>query len=238
MQEITVILPAYEEADNLTILLPKIQQALHKASLEYCIIVVDTMESTDNTPTICKEYGACYVNRLGGNNYGDAIRTGIQSVKTPWTVIMDADGSHDPEDIPRLYEEAQNGNSIVIGSRYTEGGSSHNGNILRFMSFMVNLVYRFVFRINAKDVSDSYRIYDTQKLQSLQLSSDNFDIVEEILILFSVKYKDFRLKEIPIYFNKRIHGESKRNLVKFIFSYIGSIIRMYRIKRQATRVEK
>lgn len=60
--------------------------------------------------------------------------------------------------------------------------------------------------------------------------SENFDIVEEILILFNVVYPDFALAEVPIFFNKRMHGESKRDLVRFAFSYIRSMFRLMRIK--------
>ena len=233
--KISVVLPAYKESENLKVLLPKITDTLRDMEITSEILVVDTMQPTDDTSAVCKEAGAVYLHRRGGDAYGDAIRTGVEMAQGEWVVVMDSDGSHDPKDIPRLYEQAQDGYDVVIGSRYTRGGDSHNGFILKSMSFMVNFVYRFVFGIKVKDVSDSFRVYQADRLKALSLSCDNFDIVEEILILFNVKYMDFRVTEVPIYFNKRVHGESKRDLVKFIFSYISSIVRLWKIKKRAEK---
>ena len=98
------------------------------------------------------------------------------------------------------------------------------------MSLIVNTCYRIVFSLKVKDVSNSFRIYKSDMLKSVNLECNNFDIVEEILIKLSSKYKNIKIKEIPIYFNKRLYGKSKRHLIRFIFSYIFSIIKLYRIK--------
>ena len=233
---ITVVLPAYKEEENLRVLLPQMQTALADLPCESHVLVVDTMSPTDKTAEVCAENAVQYVNRVGGNNYGDAIRTGIQQSDSEWIVIMDADGSHNPRDIAKLYQKATEHHDIVIGSRYIHGGNSHNGLVLKAMSFIVNFTYRIVFHIKAKDVSNSFRIYRTERLKPLPLISENFDIVEEMLILFSVSYPDFSLAEIPIYFNKRMHGESKRDLLRFALSYISSMFRLLKIKFTHKRV--
>jgi dolichol-phosphate mannosyltransferase len=233
--QIAVVIPAYEEAENLEILLPEIHEAVKKTGCEYTITVVDSLEKTDNTEQVCQQNQVVYLPRKGGNNYGDAIRTGIGEADGDYIVIMDADGSHDPKDIIRLYEEAKKGFDIVIGSRYIEGGDTHNGFILKAMSLTVNYAYRFVFRLKVKDVSNSFRIYETAKLKELCLSCDNFDIVEEILILLVTKHKDIKIAEIPIYFDKRVYGKTKRDLFRFILSYIVTMSRLYRIKKRALK---
>ena len=98
------------------------------------------------------------------------------------------------------------------------------------MSLIVNICYRTVFSLKVKDVSNSFRIYKSEMIKSINLECNNFDIVQEILIKLSRKYKNIKIKEIPIYFNKRLYGKSKRHLIRFIFSYIFSIIRLYKIK--------
>lgn len=228
---ISVILPSYQEADNLNKVLPSLKKVLEELNIPHEIVVVDTMESMDTTESVCQNFKVRYVRRRNGNLYGDAIRTGIQDAKYDRIVVMDADGSHNPEEIRNFYENFQKYNyDLIIGSRYISGGNSHNSVILKMMSYMVNLVYRVIFNLNIKDVSDSYRMYNASKLKSVELECNNFDIVEEILIKLKLRYPKLSIKELPIYFNKRLYGESKRDLVKFVVSYIGTIIKLYKIQ--------
>lgn len=232
-KEITVFLPAYKEAENLKILLPEISEILAESGVAYEILVVDTMESMDDTKEVCKSAGVRYINRRNGNSYGDAVRTGIEEARGDFIVTMDADGSHEPESILNLYWEAvASGVDMVIGSRYCKGGYTHNGFVLRSMSAILNLTYRLLFRLKVRDVSDSYRIYKAARLKSISLECNNFDILEEILVRMNYRYPDFKVTEIPINFQRRKYGTSKRNLVKFVFSYLVTIKRLLQIKRQ------
>ena len=230
MTEISVVMPCYKEADNLKILLPKILEALNGISPDIEILVVDTQAPKDQTPEICAQFsGVKYVPRHGGDNYGDAVRTGIEASSGKYVVFMDSDGSHNPEDISALYSSIKsNGADIVIGSRYMKGGETDNPFVLRLMSKILNVCYRIAFWLDVYDVSDSFRIYDGEKLRSIKLVCDNFDIVEEILIRFRKKFPAAKMTETPIKFSKRLYGESKRDLLRFILSYLGT---MYRLKR-------
>lgn len=234
MSGISVVLPAYQEEENLRAILPKLRECLQ--GRDYEIIVVDAKEPLDNTREVCEENDCAYVPRTGGEYYGDAIRTGIARAQKAYTVVMDADGSHDPADILRFYEEMESGSwDLVIGSRYCKGGHTDNPWVLRAMSRILNLAYKLVFHLSVEDVSDSYRMYKTSQLKKLKLTCQNFDIVEEILILLNVQNRNFRVKEVPIVFNKRAAGESKRDLVKFIFSYLSTMRTLMRRQRIAKK---
>ena len=231
---ISVVLPAYQEAENLKNILPNLHKVL--ASVDHEILVIDTMEPMDNTREICLANDVRYVPRTGGNFYGDAIRTGFASATGKYTVIMDADGSHDPREILNFLEVMEQGKTdLVIGSRYCKGGYTDNNFILRFMSWALNVTYRVLFGLKVKDVSDSFRMYKTEQIQKVQFECDNFDIVEEILIKLSYTFQPYVIRELPISFNKRAAGESKRDLVKFIFTYITTIQKLLRIKRSAVK---
>ena len=143
---------------------------------------------------------------------------------------MDADGSHDPKSICKLYNKANVGYDLVIGSRYIKGGKTDNNFILKLMSWILNVTYKFIFNLKVNDCSNSFRLYKSEKLKKLNLVCNNFDIVEEILIKLNYMNKDFSIKEIPIRFNKRDKGESKRDLFKFIFSYLKTMKRLKEIK--------
>lgn len=227
--KISVIIPAYKEADNLRILLPKIESVLSSIE-EFEINIIDTQQPTDDTEQVCSANNVNYIRRIGGNTYGDAIRTGIQSAKHEYTLIMDADGSHSPEAITDLTKEADLFD-LTIGSRYIDGGKTDNPAILIFMSMVVNICFRLVLGINVRDISDSFRLYKTNDLKKLQLQCSNFDIVEEILIKLATYNNNYRIREVPITFNKRQFGESKRDLVKFAISYIFTLYKLFRIKQ-------
>lgn len=229
---ISIVIPAYHEAENLRVLLPAIHVALSDLKLPYEILVVDTMTPTDDTKDICLQENALCIQRENGNFYGDAISTGIRRAQYAKTAVMDADGSHDPKDIVRMYDTMrQESLDLVIGSRYIRGGNSHNGPVLKLMSLTVNLIFRTVFQIRARDVSNSFRLYDSGKLKQIPLECRNFDIVEEILIKLRRRNENFRMKEIPIFFARRKAGKSKRNLFAFACSYLKTIWHLYRVCR-------
>lgn len=100
------------------------------------------------------------------------------------------------------------------------------------MSWMLNVAYRVIFNLKVKDVSDSFRMYKSEQIKALQFECDNFDIVEEILIKLNLAAASFRVKEVPISFNKRAAGESKRDLLKFIKSYFVTMRRLLDIQRK------
>lgn len=225
-KELSVIIPAYLESENLRVLLPRLMDSLKGMQLAFDVIVVDTMEPKDETPAVCRQFGALYFNRKNGNNYGDAIRTGIEHAEGAYTIFMDADGSHAPEFVKTLYDNRSLGD-VVIASRYVEGGDTDNGKLLIFMSLFVNVIYSFVLGLHCKDVSNSFKLYKTDDLKSLSLKCNNFDIVEEILFrLKQKKGKSLRIKEIPFAFKKRMFGETKRNLFFFMLSYVVTLFKL------------
>lgn len=231
--DISIVLPAYKEAENLKKILPLIHRSLKNVRLDYEILVIDTTEKEDDTEEVCRSRHAHCIPRQGGNLYGDAVRTGFAHAAGRYIVVMDADGSHNPDDILRFYNEMEKkGYTLVIGSRYCKGGRTDNNFVLRFMSWMLNVTYRTVFGLEVKDVSDSFRMYDAVYVKQLALECDNFDIVEEILIKLKYSVKNFEVREIPISFQKRAAGESKRDLVKFMGSYVKTMQKLLRIKKQ------
>lgn len=234
MMNISVIIPAYKEKENLEVLLPKLQNVLGKINEKHEILVVDTQEKMDCTNEVCQKFHVKYLNRENGNFYGDAIRTGIKEAIGEKIVIMDADGSHDPKYLIEMYEVSK-ANDLVIGSRYVKNGKTENSLILIFMSLMVNVMYRLFLHLKVKDVSNSFRVYDGKKLKSIDITCSNFDLVEEILIKIILKYPRLTVKEVPIEFKKRLYGKSKRDLLKFILSYIVTMQRLVRIKGEFRR---
>ena len=94
------------------------------------------------------------------------------------------------------------------------------------MSYVLNLTFRIAFNIKAKDVTNSFRLYRRSVLTPLHLESDDFDILEEILIKAAIRQPGLRIGEVPVTFERRKAGESKRKLVQFAFGYIKTLQRL------------
>lgn len=223
--DLSVILPAYEEADNLQWLLPELKKILGDLYITFEIIVVDTEKPYDATAEICFINKVCHIPRRGGSSYGSAVRTGIANSRGNYILLMDADGSHSPSYIPFLWAERQQ-YDLVIASRYIAGGTTENPWILIVLSHLVNISFRLILSLPCHDISNSFRLYMGEWLRDISLVSDGFDIVEEMLVKMIVTFPDLRIKEIPTNFAKRQAGTTKRNLLIFALLYITTLYRL------------
>ncbi len=235
MRSITVVLLAYQEADNLRMLLPRIHEAMAETGAEYEILVVDTKTPLDDTPQVCQDLGARYVNQTG-KGFADAFRTAIANAEKELFLIMDSDGSHNPAYIPaicRKYEEE--GCDVVIGSRYVKGGKTFDKKCSVLMSKILNGVFRLALGIRAKDISTDFRLYKTAALKAVTLKNENYDVLQEVLLKLRLNKRDLKIGEVPITFEQRKFGESKRRLIPFILDYIRSLFRLtaMRIRNKA-----
>ncbi|OGG59103.1 hypothetical protein A3C89_01695 [Candidatus Kaiserbacteria bacterium RIFCSPHIGHO2_02_FULL_50_50] len=223
--KLSIIIPSYLEEENLRILLPRINSVLKTIAVPSEVLIIDTETPLDSTAEACALYGARYIPRVGGNRYGDAVRTGIHAAQGEYCIFMDADGSHTPEFIEKLFAERERAD-VIIASRYIDGGDTDNGKVLVLMSWIVNAVYALVLGLNCKDVSNSFKLYHREELQALDLRCHNFDIVEEMLFKLKKRNKKLHILELPYTFKKRMFGSTKRNLVAFMVSYGWTLIRL------------
>lgn len=238
---ISLVLLCYQEAENLKVLLPQIRQHLDDSGEEYEIIVVDTQKPTDDTRQVCAAFDARYINQEEPH-FGGAFRTGIKHARHEKFLIMDSDGSHRPEYIPAIITKYNEGiYDIVIGSRYVKGGKTFDSKTSVLMSRTLNTIFRLCLGIRAKDISTDYRMYSTSQLKRVRLTCENYDVLQEVLLKLKLKKlrktgKNLSIGEVPIVFDKRLFGNSKRQLAKFIGSYIKTLIYLtgIRIRHAAT----
>jgi dolichol-phosphate mannosyltransferase len=227
---LTVVIPAFDEEANLRWLIPEVLKELRNLrSVESKILVVMRADESDSSLSGVRSLGASAIRRVGDNSFGSAIKTGIASSlnSTTHILFMDADGSHSPNTILKLWVTAIDTNAdVVIASRYTEGGSTSNSFLQIQMSRILNLIYALVLGINVKDVSTNFKIYKTSIFLGIVLKCKNYDIVEEMLLKTSRRNGPLKIIEIPDHFEKRKFGESKRKLTLFIASYILTLFKL------------
>ena len=223
---ISAILLAYKEEENLRVLLPEIKSYVEMCGEPYEMIVVDAAEPGDNTAEVCASHDVFYINQEEPG-FGGAFRTGIKYAKMDKFLILDGDGSHPPKYIPDIHREFVEENcDVVIGSRYVKGGKTDDSKTSVWMSHILNLTFRICLGIKAKDISTDYRMYDTNQLKKVQLISTNYDVLQEVLLKLKLNNKSLKIGEVPIHFQKRLFGDSKRQLFKFIVSYIKTLFRL------------
>lgn len=225
MPDLSLIIPSYAEEENLRLLIPRIKEACTRVADSYEILVVDTMEPMDGTPLLCEQEGVRYLPRLGGNRYGDAVRTGIKKSSGDHVIFMDADGSHPPHFLSELYER-RNDADVIVASRYVSGGHTENSKVLIMMSLMVNIGFRIVLGLKCKDVSNSFKLYRGDAIRSLKLKCHNFDIVEEILVRLARADRKLSILEVPFHFKQRMFGKTKRSLSAFVLSYFVTLVKL------------
>ena len=220
--DLSIVIPTLNESENLKSLIPEIKNIVyHKLNFE--IIIIDGVDIDEATFKIAKENKVKYFNRSPNNDYGNAVRIGIQKSSGVSTLFMDGDYSHEPRFILDLYKFKNN--DVVIASRYVSGGKTDNLFFSEFLSKILNLFYSIVLNLNLKDVSNSFKLYETYKLKKLKLVCNHFDIIEEIIFKLKLNFKNLKIVEIPYHFKQRKYGKTKRNFF-IVVAYLFSILRL------------
>jgi len=218
---VAVMLPTYCEAENIESLIHEIQEL----KLDLTIAVIDD-SSPDGTADIVKnlqeKYGNIHlVSRPAKLGLGTAITAGFQYMlklrKVPdYIVTMDADYSHNPQDIPKLIYNAKQGYDLVIGSRYYPGGKivGFSGR-RRLISRFANLIAAIVIGLKIRDYTSGFRCYSKSYAKNVlpELHSQTYEIQIETIKQSSLH--GFNVKEIPITFVNRKRGKSKLTRTEF-----------------------
>jgi len=238
--QLSVVVPALREAENLARLLPRLHQVLSglvgtnppenalaraEAAVEYELIVVDN-HSQDETARVCAENGAMLVHQEAPG-YGGALWAGFARASGEFILTMDADLSHIPTFIPTMWERRTEA-EVVIASRYVEGGSAEMPLYRHLLSIVLNVVYTRLLDLPVKDISSGFRLYRASVLKDLDLRSTDFDALEEILI--KCYASGCRIREVPFRYVPRSEGRSKVKLLQFGASYLRTLIRMWRLR--------
>ena len=221
----SILIPSYNEYENLKILIPEILDSLKNVNYEHELIIIDRVDENKNTMSLCHELDVTYVNRIGGDRYGDAVRTGINYAKSEVIIFMDADGSHDPVEILKLMEMIQKCD-IAVSSRYIPEANSQNSYIKELGSLFLNWLCRVLFQIKCTDISNSFKAYKSSNLKKLNLVSNDIDIIQEIIYKLVKSNKHITIHETPGNFRKRINYESRREPLVYFFSYVKTLFNL------------
>lgn len=190
-------------------------------------LIVADGHSTDRTAEISRSMGARVIFDLRKGK-GDAIRSVIPHIQRDITVFMDGDGSHDPNDIPKLVRPILEGEADhVSGSRLLGGSSELHGGFdecLRLMgSSFITACINHRFRVTLSESQNGFRAIRTAILRDLGLCED-ITTIEQEMIIKTLK-KGYRMGEVPTHEYRRKAGKSKIRLRKVAFRYVYCLIK-------------
>ena len=225
-----VILPTYNEKENIE----NIIRAVFGLEKEFHILVIE-YESPDGTDDIVKHLQQEFPERLfmierkGKLGLGTAYITGFKwSLEHNYNYIfeMDADFSHNPNDLPRLYDAcAKEGYDVAIGSRYISGVNVVNWPIGRvLMSYFASKYVRIITGLNIHDTTAGFKCYRREVLETIPLDKIRFKgYAFQIEMKFTAYKCGFKIKEVPVIFINRELGTSKMSGGIFGEAFFGVI---------------
>jgi len=215
MNECLVIIPTYNEKDNIE----RIIKYIFNLDLPADILIIDD-NSPDGTSAIVKELQKLFpenlflIERPGKLGLGTAYVEGFKwALKKHYEYIfeMDADFSHNPDDLIRLYNACKEGTDLAIGSRYITGVNVVNwpmGRVL--MSYCASMYVRCITGMKIKDTTAGFKCYRRRVLESIDLDKIRFKgYAFQIEMKFITWKLGFKIVEIPIIFTDRSEGTSK-----------------------------
>ncbi len=218
MSDVLVIIPTYNEIENIS----KMIDTVMALPDEFDVLIIDD-GSPDGTADAVREKIKTYPGRVNlqcrsgklglGTAYIQGFKWAIQE-GYDFIIEMDADFSHNPSDLTRLYHECKdNGADVCVGSRYITGVNVVNwpmGRVL--MSYFASAYVRFITRMKLRDSTAGFVCYKRQVLEAIELDKVEFKgYAFQIEMKFTAYKKNFKIVELPIIFINRMLGVSKMN---------------------------
>lgn len=184
-----IIIPAYNEGE-------RIQGIIRKSLLHSKDVVVVDDGSSDNTSEIAFQEGACVLRHLVNLGKGAALKTGCDYALEKGAgvlVVLDADGQHDPDDIPRFIEKIEEGNKVVFGYRK---GLDRMPSVLRLGNWFINLATWALYQIRLKDTQSGYRAFTAGAYRKIRWNAADYSMESEMIA--NLGKNKMRYAEIPI----------------------------------------
>ena len=231
---VIIVIPTYNERENLEPLI----SAIFDLGLNLRVVVVDD-DSADGTGELANQLAQQFksqihvIHRKGKKGRGTAGIVGLKYALTQdvsYIFEMDADFSHPPRFISDFLTHIRECD-IVVGSRYISGGKFIAPFSKILLSRLINILNRFLLKLDIKDTSGGYKCYRKEVLEALDLNSlisNGYSIGAEIL--YKSHLLGFKIKEIPIEFRERQRGQTKSSL-KIKFEYLISIFRLRKVHK-------
>ncbi len=228
--KITVILPTYNEKNNILLLVDKILKNLFEYKDKEILIIDDN--SSDGTFNICrknlKNNSIKVFLRTKDKGLAKSIRFGIEKSSGDKIIVMDTDHTHDPKYLGMLLKLSEQ-SDLVVGSRFFEGGKM-TATTHHYLSYIFNIFLRILLRTGVKDNLGGYFCINKKSLNNLDFDKIFIGYGEYFLrLIFFLKRKNVKINEVGVTYNLRFKDKSKSNFFKLLFQYTFEALKL-RIK--------
>ena len=218
MKELTLVIPAKNEAKCLPIVLNELKNF-------DCKIIIVVPETDLNTQNSIKNFN-CKIIKQIDEGFGSALIQGIKEVETKFLCIFNADGSFDPKYLKNMLDELSKNSDFVFNSRYKNDGGSDDDT---FLTYTGNKIFTFIcnslFSLDISDVLFTYVMGKTSAFKSLGLKRKDFRFCIELPVL--VKFNKYKFISRSSYERSRISGKKKVNVLKDGFLILLCILTMF-----------
>lgn len=223
MQEITIAIPVYNEAENIAIAIERIEA---EVAITHIINIIYDFDEDTTVPVIQSIQGKYQTPiNLVKNKYGrgalNAIKTGLETVETKYVVVTMADLCDPPAVINDMYEMAEKENAdVVCGSRYMKGGSQTGGPFIKsLMSRVASMSLHIFSRVPTWDATNSFKLYRNSFLKRQQIeSSGGFELGLELVAKAYVQ--GHKICETPTTWSDRVVGKSNFKVCAWTPKYL------------------
>jgi dolichol-phosphate mannosyltransferase len=223
--DLSIVIPARHEAANLALLLPEVRKVLTSLNISFEIIVCDELAGAD-TISILQE-NSTILHQPTSQGYGSALQSGFTIAQGKYIVTMDADLSHPAEFLRNLWQ-ARDTADVLIASRYIEGGKAMMSWERWLLSRILNAFFSRGLDLQIKDMSSGFRMYRASFLKQVCCTSQNFNILQELLVYALVE--GYKIREIPFTYQPRKHGSSHARILRFGINYLQTFVRLWQLR--------
>lgn len=231
----SVLLPTYNERENLPYIVFFLDEAFRNAQVDYEIIIIDD-SSPDGTQKVAETLQASFgpsniiiCSRPEKQGLGSAYKFGFQRASGNFIIIIDADLSHHPKFIPDFISlQRETACDVVTGTRYVRNGGVHGWSLRRkIVSRVANYIAHVILRPGVSDLTGSFRLYTASAFKQVmqQMQADGYVFQMEIIV--RAKRMGFQVRELPITFVDRLFGHSKMGASE-ILQYLVQLWRLVR----------
>jgi dolichol-phosphate mannosyltransferase len=223
--DLSVIIPALHEGENLSIILPQLVDVLTALCISYEILIV-TRDADAPTHAAAATVEARVIEQVE-RGYGGALVAGFAESRGDYVLTMDADASHAPGFVENLWKSRRNA-ELTIASRYVRGGRAHMPFIRHVLSRVLNTFFSLGLDVPIRDVSSGFRLYKGAVLREQRYSARDFDILQQIVIR---AYADgWHVQEIPFTYEPRGYGSSHARVLRVGRACLATFWQLWRLR--------
>lgn len=219
---ISVVIPAFNEQANIVQVIQQTEATLDSLNLPYEVIVVDD-GSKDRTRQYASKNGAILVSYRKNQGKGHALRQGLAKARGRFLITIDADGSHRPDEIPKMVKPLLNGIDAVIGSRFLSNNEEMTSKLHILGNHLFNTLIMIFTKKRITDSQTGFRSFKRKVLKEMRLFSEGYEIETELTI--KTLQNGFKVIEEPVFCDKRRNGKSKLNTLSDGFTIFKTILK-------------